>query len=497
MKKERRFAIIIGINDYENSPLNYCVNDAISIKEKLVEKCRFNEEDVFLITSSNEHSNKEIAGKYMESIRSIREKIDSDNDSILFYFAGHGRYRAEKSNIMFHDSEYPIIDIFNDITQLDPKVQIYIIDSCQSGGKVIAREEETRNFDNCHLEKYIQNSSGAMLLYACQTDESAWEDAEKEHGLLTFHFINAIDKEDLYDDEGILTTSRIQEYVSKETSKSSNFTQIPVVENRIAGYYPFAILKTEQQQETKETNIIYTERDNKCLQMTYHREARLELQEYLFNNISKIVKEVKNKFINKYENYSFTDINDIRFDKIDKLIEKLVVDSRKNNIEPIQNIYQTKKIVNPTYKPSFINPSSIVYKSLFKLFEPLEETPKTTLKHIIEPQNEYIDMKFEIFISKNIREVSFGLGFIVYQAKWGLVLTTILFELEWDGEQDSIINNLIKKDYPFLLDQETYIILDSLKLNEFTTIQNQITKWDKKRERELENFINSTIKKTD
>jgi hypothetical protein len=30
---ETRYAVIIGINDYDNQPLNFCVNDSNSIKE--------------------------------------------------------------------------------------------------------------------------------------------------------------------------------------------------------------------------------------------------------------------------------------------------------------------------------------------------------------------------------------------------------------------------------------------------------------------------------
>ena len=33
MSIDRRFAIIIGINDYDNSPLNYCVNDANAVAD--------------------------------------------------------------------------------------------------------------------------------------------------------------------------------------------------------------------------------------------------------------------------------------------------------------------------------------------------------------------------------------------------------------------------------------------------------------------------------
>jgi hypothetical protein len=38
---ETRYAILIGINDYDNQPLNFCVNDARSIKDTLKNKANF------------------------------------------------------------------------------------------------------------------------------------------------------------------------------------------------------------------------------------------------------------------------------------------------------------------------------------------------------------------------------------------------------------------------------------------------------------------------
>ena len=49
---ENRYAMIIGINDYEKEPLDFCVNDAKEIKQLFIEKADFREENIHMILST-------------------------------------------------------------------------------------------------------------------------------------------------------------------------------------------------------------------------------------------------------------------------------------------------------------------------------------------------------------------------------------------------------------------------------------------------------------
>jgi Caspase domain len=62
MTIDRRFAIVIGINDYTSKPLEYCVNDALSVAKILEEKCYFKHDDIFPITSDTSNPTKDISG---------------------------------------------------------------------------------------------------------------------------------------------------------------------------------------------------------------------------------------------------------------------------------------------------------------------------------------------------------------------------------------------------------------------------------------------------
>ncbi|OFD90563.1 hypothetical protein BWGOE13_55300 [Bacillus mycoides] len=506
MSKERRFAIVIGINDYEHYPLKYCVNDATSVRQILIDKCGFNSEDIFLLTSSKDESIKEITGKYKEALRAISESFIEFEDSILFYFAGHGNYKEEKSNILFHDSEYPIKEIHNEISALNPKVQTYIIDSCNSGGKVLTRGQDLLLPQEYLIGKYIESSDGAMLLYACGSDQKARETDDMQHGLLTFEFLNAITNEALYDEDGILTPSIIQDYVLKQTTKHSNLEQIPVVENRISGIYPFAYITKGENESTKELESRGKDEQSSEKQVTsvdeqklslskkvelpdalqkgaYDRESRLKLQEFVGRVLTKELDGILEAFSlirPQYKISSFADINDLDFSGLDKLIEKLVVNAREKKISPLDDIFKITKKLNTKY-----------FTDVFKAFASRE--PEYVTVHSIHSRKDYIDTYINVLTSDDIYSVSFGCGYIVYQSKWGLVVSTIIFRLDWDGEKDNIIDNVIQNDYPFLIKDESYSLIEIMEFEKIVDITKIVSAWDTERKNELDIFIKSSI----
>lgn len=64
---DRRFVIVIGINDYEKNPLDFCVNDAESIAQILLDKCIFRKDDIYVILSEEENETKDISG-HLDSV---------------------------------------------------------------------------------------------------------------------------------------------------------------------------------------------------------------------------------------------------------------------------------------------------------------------------------------------------------------------------------------------------------------------------------------------
>lgn len=105
MPLDRRFAIVVGINDYSKKPLNYCANDASAVAGMLIKRCGFRAEDIHPIISDNQTPIKDITGRFDTALQAIKTEFVEEEDSLFFFFAGHGGYFNDQSMMSFQDSQ--------------------------------------------------------------------------------------------------------------------------------------------------------------------------------------------------------------------------------------------------------------------------------------------------------------------------------------------------------------------------------------------------------
>jgi uncharacterized caspase-like protein len=479
---EVRYAVIIGIDDYDTNPLQFCVNDAKSVKDAIRDKANFLNDNIYLLTSEKNNTVKDITGKLLEVISKIKQNFNKGEDSIFFYFAGHGFQDDGQSYLAFHDSKYPIADVHNIFKDLSPKMQFYVIDACESGNKTITRSvyQEKKNL----IKELIENSSGILFLYACQADQTAKEDKTIKHGLMTNYFLEAIKNEKLYDEDGILTPGRIQEYVAKNVEKYSDFSQTPVVENNISGYYPFAMNNPKIDSkvlETEETNG--NERGQEVNTITFNRKSRLELQKVSFGYLSNTFREFVEKNFPGYDITYFNKIEDMKLRNTDELLEKIVEDAEGKFASINRTIYKDKSPIYET--PSIGNMLNMAY-----ILGPKENRKITGYreKPRINYNSEYLNNLNILLLNSDIWKVSLGLGVVTYQSKWGGVISPYFYRVEWDGESNSIIENITKYNYTYLIEQSSLEQIPTMELDIFNDVIRYNDIWNKYRRDELNDF---------
>lgn len=194
-----RKALIIGIDNYPNSPLTGCVNDATEMASLL----NYNEDgsknfDVVL--------EKNISSK--ERLFSQIQKLYSGDDEIaLLYFSGHGTRFNETEYLCTPDGtkEFPgvnLSDILRIINTSKCKNKIVILDSCFSGGMG----------DNPLSTSTAALVKGTTILSACKSNECSVE--IQGHGLFTSLLISAL-KGGAADLCGNITPGALYAYVDK------------------------------------------------------------------------------------------------------------------------------------------------------------------------------------------------------------------------------------------------------------------------------------------
>ena len=84
---DNSWALVVGINDYQNENilnLRYAVEDALSIKNMLINQYGFPRKNVrYLIDQEATRSN------ILKAMSNLTEAA-GENDRVVFYFAGHG-----------------------------------------------------------------------------------------------------------------------------------------------------------------------------------------------------------------------------------------------------------------------------------------------------------------------------------------------------------------------------------------------------------------------
>lgn len=486
---ERRYAVIIGINDYDNNPLSYCVDDAVAIKNLLEKKANFKEDDIHIILSASGNSTKDITGKIFEALSIIKNSFREGKDSIFFYFAGHGCSEESLSYLVFHDAKYAIVDLLGVFSVLKPKMQFYVIDACASGSKALTRSVGGLT-DSHEIDKLIAASSGALFLYACQSNEYAFEESVVKHGVMTHYFLEAADEKTLYDSDGVLTPSRIQEYVAKKVSQHSVYAQIPVTENRMTGYYPFIcnIFETglNDQKTYPESAIepnmpsISNSRD---LSFTKpNRESRLMLQEISIDFLEKSIESFISTGFDDYTRSYFDNCDSLDLHGAKDLKEQIVLEA-EGRLKSINKIIVMGK--EPIYNSggSQLNPMLAMLGNMGSL-KPTgyKDVPR------IDFASDYYDSFDVVMRSSDIWKISFGIGAITYQAKWGGVISVYYYKVDWDGEENNLLTDIRKYNLTYLVEERSVAAIPMIDLKLFEDVKKSLDLWNKQRAEELEVF---------
>lgn len=487
MEIERRFGIIIGINDYKVDPLDFCVNDAKSVSKILQEKCRFSEKDIYVITSKKGKTTKDITGKFENYLKEIEKEFIPNNDSIFFFFAGHGKYMLENSMLQFHDSYMEIVDIFQKMNRLLPKYQCYVIDACESGGKVLTRGAKKNDF----IAEYIAKSKGTLFMYASTENETAKENSDLEHGLFTNFFLKAINKEEMYDEDGILTPNRIQDFIAKETLKQSGFTQTPVIENRTIGYYPFAfkedVSNIENDRISTDVEKIKIPTNSDTINQEYFPQVPSEIRKLLFDNI-------KTTFEQELENWTKTiNLEDYEvefkdgFDAFDsdcesELKDSVVKKSVSDKVVSLNRIFTSEReLIKPNRNPLFGSMGMI--DALLKKSE-----PEYIFRNYINWNESGVLAKSIFLKSKSINKVSVGISFLIYQALYGVGLAKTSFYLDYNGYSNDNFKGPFTQIKPYKFNEKTISNIIGNIQSHLLTFDGMIAKWNENRASDIDDF---------
>ncbi|GMW03140.1 MAG: hypothetical protein AMXMBFR84_42750 [Candidatus Hydrogenedentota bacterium] len=222
-----KYAILIAVENYSDtsiSSVDYAEADALGLSTALEQHGFDKTEQVLLL--SNKATKTSIESQVGRRVRSL-----TAGDTLCFYYAGHGFAKNGENYITCHDTDVAdlertsvpvqwLFDLFRN--SLCNKVMLFL-DSCESG--ILASTKVRGIYTDLterELEEFFDKSEHCVCFTACKPDESSYPSRLLNHGIWTYHIIQALNGEaPLALERGhLLTSSSLQNFLKQEVPRS-------------------------------------------------------------------------------------------------------------------------------------------------------------------------------------------------------------------------------------------------------------------------------------
>jgi S-DNA-T family DNA segregation ATPase FtsK/SpoIIIE len=248
--KGKRKALVIGVSDYQDENLenlDFCKNDVSVISELL----RKNGYDL--------PENKILIGKVSYGVMKkaiisfFRDKDTNTDDTLLFYFSGHGvldgyggRFFANTQidSQLPEDNGIPFSFLTEQMQKSHSFKKVAILDCCFSGdalapltgksGSKGAEEAEKRGHEA--LRKEFEGSEGNCILASSLSNELSYKLPDKPFSAFSYYVIEGLKGAvGAYDEDFCVTPSKLNEYVFSQLKQRHGLVQKPISNLSVAG----------------------------------------------------------------------------------------------------------------------------------------------------------------------------------------------------------------------------------------------------------------------
>jgi len=258
------WAIVVGVNRYRDPkirPLRFAVADAEAIQDVFSSRKRMPHRDVIPMLYTDNSEKKPTQRNIFKGFAFVREHARRE-DTVLFFFSGHGVEVNGRSYLLPCDVDTEIIDrtaislgdINEELARTKAARQVVILDACHSGGPLITgnsftakgvdigianpkEEQRTAKLARLALQA-IANAEGRIVLSSSKAGEVSYEYPEKGHGVFTYYLVKGLKGEADQDSNGYITVSEAYRYVYNSVvrwSREHKRRQTPSMEAKTSG----------------------------------------------------------------------------------------------------------------------------------------------------------------------------------------------------------------------------------------------------------------------
>lgn len=365
-----KYAILIGIDSYDSksgfSPLNYAANDAIALKNLLIQKCGFPAKNVKILI--NKEASRE---KILNALDDYSKEGISENSQLLVFFAGHGTTTGRNSNkrrgflVPVDGDEEKLVstaismeELRNQSESFKSKHVLFLVDACYGG---LAQSREGKGQFSKAFIKNVWSQKGSEIITAGSADETVLEAAEWQHSAFTKVLLDGIEKEEAdTNNDGVLVTSELYGYIQQRVpyyAQQKGGKQTPQLDKFTVEGGTFLLELTPNALSIgKIQNLVPEEKDIK---------KKLNSRINITSNVYNARVKIQDKEVGSIINNSFlfdlapgfykVEVLKEKFDPLIKEIEIFPDTTQLIQFNLTQNIFDLKINVSPDEAVLFIN----------------------------------------------------------------------------------------------------------------------------------------------
>ena len=233
--KGRRYALLIGINDYKDPKipdLVTCENDAKSLHRLLTDsQIGGVDKDAAVLLLGKQATTRNIK-KALANLRQI--PVDS---TIFVYFSGHGAKEADEAFWVTHDSEIDSLaasaladrEVRAFLARIPSKRVVVMIDACYAAATIKGGKTLANDFSSV-LKKFT--GKGRAFLMAAGSGEEAIEAKDLKHSVFTHYLLQGLGGKADSNNDGVIVLTELTTYIDEHVAEEARIRggiQKPVV----------------------------------------------------------------------------------------------------------------------------------------------------------------------------------------------------------------------------------------------------------------------------
>ena len=234
----------IGIDTYDTysgfNSLKTCSNDAISVRETLLDVHQLNADSKRLFVLCSKTTPHPSKGEIIKEIKKI-SNLAEENDRLMIFYSGHGHRIKDDFYLVpqdAYDSEDPeaLINfdrVLDFVRESDAKQKIIILDACLSGPVFEDKKLLPAKYSKKFLADYLKNTKGTVILSSSTGDQASFtKSPNPKLSLFTHYLIQALQGDNDALDDQYLTLNSLYDFISakvKRRAKSYHEKQYPSI----------------------------------------------------------------------------------------------------------------------------------------------------------------------------------------------------------------------------------------------------------------------------